>query len=31
MGHILRAIRAEYEKMEWTVSKGMWGEYEYLM
>lgn len=31
MEHILRAIRAEYEKMEWTVSKGMWGEYEYLM
>ena len=31
MEHLLQAIRAEYEKMEWPVSAGMWGEYEYLM
>lgn len=31
MEHLLQAIRAEYEKMEWPVSPGMWGEYEYLM
>lgn len=30
MEHILRAIRAEYEKMERTVTKDMWGEYGYL-
>ena len=31
MEHLLQAIRAEYEKMEWPVTAGMWGEYEYLM
>lgn len=31
MEHILQAIRSEYEKMEWPVSKEMWGEYEYLI
>ncbi|MCH5265792.1 MAG: ATP-binding protein [Lachnospiraceae bacterium] len=31
MEHLLQAIRAEYEKMEWPVAAGMWGEYEYLM
>lgn len=28
---LLQAIRAEYEKMEWPVSVGMWGEYGYLI
>ena len=28
---LLRSIRAEYEKMEWPVSAGMWGEYGYLI
>lgn len=28
---LLQAIRAEYEKMEWPVSAGMWGEYGYLI
>ena len=28
---LLQAIRAEYEKMEWPVAEGMWGEYGYLM
>lgn len=31
MEHLLQAIRAEYEKMEWPISAEMWGEYEYLM
>ena len=31
MEHLLQAIRAEYEKMEWPVAAGMWGEYEYLV
>ena len=31
MEHMLQAIRAEYEKMEWPVSAGIWGEYGYLM
>lgn len=31
MEHLLQAVRAEYEKMEWPVTAGMWGEYEYLM
>ena len=31
MEHLLLAIRAEYEKMEWPVAAGIWGEYEYLM
>lgn len=31
MEFLLRAIRAEYEKMEWPVSVGMWGEYGYLI
>ena len=31
MEHLLQAIRAEYEKMEWPVTAGLWGEYEYLM
>lgn len=31
MEHLLKAIRAEYEKMEWPVSAGMWGEYGYLL
>ena len=31
MGHILRAVRAEHEKMEWPVSGNMWGAYAYLM
>lgn len=31
MEYLLQAIRAEYEKMEWPVSAGMWGEYGYLM
>lgn len=31
MEHILQAIKAEYEKMEWPVSAGMWGQYGYLM
>lgn len=31
MKHLLQAIRAEYEKMEWPVAAGMWGEYGYLM
>ena len=31
MEHLLQAVRAEYEKMEWPVLAGMWGEYEYLM
>lgn len=30
MEHILAAIRAEYEKMERTVTKDIWGEYGYL-
>lgn len=31
MEHILRAVRAEYEKMEWTAAKDIWGEYGYLL
>lgn len=31
MEHLLQAIREEYEKMEWPVSDGMWGEYGYLI
>lgn len=31
MEFLLQAIRAEYEKMEWPVSAGMWGEYGYLI
>ncbi|MCH5275719.1 MAG: ATP-binding protein [Lachnospiraceae bacterium] len=31
MEHLLQAIRAEYEKMEWPVSDEIWGEYEYLI
>lgn len=31
MEHLLWAIRAEYEKMEWPVSAEIWGEYRYLM
>lgn len=31
MAHMLRAVRAEYKKMEWAVSGDMWGEYGYLM
>ncbi|MCH5281428.1 MAG: ATP-binding protein [Lachnospiraceae bacterium] len=31
MEHILHAIKAEYEKMEWPISMEMWGEYGYLM
>ena len=31
MGHVLRAVRAEYEKMEWPLSGNMWGTYAYLM
>ncbi len=31
MEHILTAVRAEYEKMERTVTKDIWGEYGYLM
>ncbi|MDE7324154.1 MAG: ATP-binding protein [Lachnospiraceae bacterium] len=31
MEHILMAIRAEYEKMERTITKDMWGEYGYLL
>lgn len=31
MEHLLQAVRAEYEKMEWPVTAEMWGEYEYLM
>lgn len=31
MEHVLRAVRAEYEKMERTVTEDMWGEYGYLM
>ena len=31
MDLLLRAIRAEYNKMEWPVTTGMWGEYEYLI
>ena len=31
MENLLQAIQAEYEKMEWPVAAGMWGEYGYLM
>lgn len=31
MEHILLAVRAEYEKMERTVTKDVWGEYGYLL
>lgn len=31
MEFLLQAIRTEYEKMEWPVSAGMWGEYGYLV
>ena len=31
MEHILQAIRAEHEKMEWPVSAETWGAYGYLM
>ena len=31
MEHLLKAIKAEYEKMEWPVSTEIWGEYGYLM
>ena len=31
MRHVLRAVSAEYEKMEQSVSADIWGEYGYLM
>lgn len=31
MGHLLKAVRAEYEKMERTATRELWGEYGDLM